>query len=136
MEPSATAITFYHILRKQKQMSQSRLLTGTEDGGNGDSSSFSKHSLHCTLVVVNVVGVLTQRNTLWICNPLQHYVHLQCRRVRSLEFLAVAVLVAGSLRLGDITPPAAMIGYLSEPSERLSHTDTSPLVTQCAYSGT
>ena len=66
--------------------------------------------LHCTLVVASQVCGGS--------HPLQHYMHLQCRRVRSLNFLPVAVLVVGSpsashfVRLGDITPPAAMIGYL------------------------
>ena len=54
------------------------------------------------LVVVNVVGVLTHCNTI--------IMHFQCKRVHSLEFLPVAILVVESpsashfIRLGDITP--------------------------------
>ena len=80
-------------------------------------------------------------------HPLQYYMHLQCRRVRSLNFLPVAV--AGS-RITTNIPFRKAGRYnstgcndrlsVSEPFERLSHTDTSPpvqlLVTQCAHSGT
>ena len=82
------------------------------------------HPSHCTLVVVNVAGGFT--------HALPHNMLLQSRRVYSLEFLPVAVLDVRSpsyqrqshkfVRLGDITSPAAMIGYLKVNQLKGCHT--------------
>ena len=63
-------------------------------------------------------------------HSLPHYIQLQSRRVRSLEFLPVAVLEVKSppashfVWLGDITSTAAMIGYLKVNQLKGCHTQT------------
>ena len=81
------------------------------------------HPSHCTLVVVNVAGGFT--------HALPHNMLLQSRRVCSLEFLPVAVpevrspSAAVQFRMtGDITSPAAVIGYLKVNQLKVCHTQT------------